>query len=64
MVYIHITKTSTYGEHIYAEAPIAVWETLFAAEFFDFQHSDWAGTHLPRALAYSLPETCIVCVML
>ncbi len=49
--------TERYGNDgvLHFQAPISVWENIFATEFFEFSHSDFKGEKVVRAMEYSLP---------
>jgi len=50
-----VTDRTMYEEFVDVEAVIAVWEKVLSTEFYEFEHEDWAGQKLVRALGYSVP---------
>lgn len=55
-----IIKKTKNGDYITASAPIAIWEKLFNAEFFDFvNHDTKTPVIYARALEYSIDEELI-----
>jgi hypothetical protein len=59
---VEVVKQSKYGEFITARAPISTWESIFSAEFFDFDRISASGktmTPISRALEYSIPTELV-----
>ena len=63
-----VTRVTLYGDYVFAQAPVRVWEDAFQTEFFEFEdlskqgrrrnmrkHIN-SGSTIIRALHYSLPE--------
>ncbi len=53
---VRVVKHSKYHDYITAEASVEKWESLFAAEFFEFEQAADPSVKVVRALDYSLPE--------
>jgi len=49
-----ITDKTRYGEYITAQAPLSLWEKLFATTFYSFKHAENAHKPIFRALHYSI----------
>lgn len=54
-----VSKVSKHKDFITANAPIHVWESLFATEFYEFESVDGSAENVVRALEYSLPEPLV-----
>jgi len=52
---VNVKGMTRFGEYVTAEAPVSVWEEMFATEFFEFENAD-AHYTLLRAKEYSLPS--------
>lgn len=51
-----IVYETPFGEYIRATAPVSIWETEFATEFYEFELKERPGLVLHRAHSYSLPQ--------